>query len=106
MLEPDCADGLVLVLTIDGRVCGHGVLSVGYGIEYGGRDTFLEEIYIVPKCRGFGLGRILIEALEANARDAGCRAVHLEVMAGNRAEHLYRRMGYADRGSMLLTKKI
>jgi GNAT superfamily N-acetyltransferase len=106
MLEPDFADGLVLVLTIDGRMCGHGVLSFGYGIEYGGRETFLEEIYIVPKYRGFGLGGTLIEALEANARDSGCRAVHLEVMAGNRAERLYRRLGYGDRGSMLLTKKI
>jgi ribosomal protein S18 acetylase RimI-like enzyme len=106
MLEPDFADGLVLLLTIGGRSCGHGVLSFGYGIEYGGRETFLEEIYIAPKYRGFGLGGILIDALEASARDSGCRAVHLEVMAGNRAERLYRRMGYGDRGSMLLTKKI
>lgn len=106
MLEPDFADGLVLVLTLGGRICGHGVLSFGYGIEYGGRETFLEEIYIVPKYRGFGLGGILIDALETNARDSGCRAVHLEVMAGNRAERLYRRMGYNDRDSMLLTKKI
>ncbi len=106
MLEPDFADGLILVLTLDGRICGHGVLSFGYGIEHGGRETFVEEVYIVPKHRGRGLGAILMHALETGARDSGCRVVHLEVMAGNRAERLYRRLGYGDRDSMLLTKKL
>jgi ribosomal protein S18 acetylase RimI-like enzyme len=106
MLEPDFAEGVILVVTIDGCICGHGVLSFGYGIEHGGRETFLEEIYIVPEYRSHGLGGILMQALESGARESGCRAAHLEVTAGNRAESLYRRMGYHDRGSMLLTKKL
>jgi len=106
MLEPDFADGLVLVLQIEGAICGYGVLSFGYGIEHGGRETFIEDIYTLPGWRDQGFGSMLFEALEDSARAAGCRAIHLEVMPGNRAEHWYRRLGYRDRGSQLLTRPL
>ena len=106
MLEVGFTDGLVLLLEVDGTVCGYGVLSFGYGIEHGGRETFLEDIYIDPKSRGAGFGALLIDELEKRAREAGCKAIHLEVMPGNRAEHWYRRLGWSDRGSQLLAKAI
>jgi ribosomal protein S18 acetylase RimI-like enzyme len=106
MLEPGFRDGLVLLLEVDHVVSGYGLLSFGYGIEHGGRETFLEDIYVIPEQRALGFGAILIKVLEAQARAAGCRAVHLEVMPGNRAERWYRRLGWADRGSRLLTKRI
>ncbi len=106
LLEPECQDGLILLLLVDGEICGHGVLCFGYGTEHGGRDTFIEEIYIMPRLRAQGFGRILMQALEDAARDAGCTAIHLEVMPNNRAERLYRRLGYDDRGSLLLSKQV
>ena len=106
MLEPGFAEGLVLLLIVDGEISGYGSLSFGYGIEYGGRETFLEDLYVVPALRTQGYGGLMCAALENAAREAGCYAIHLEVMPGNPAEHLYRRLGYGDRGSKLLTKPL
>ena len=106
MLEPDFEEGVVLLLVVKGNVSGYGALSFGYGIEHGGIETFLEDLYVVPALRDKGYGRLVCCALERSAREAGCRAIHLEVMPGNRAERLYRRLGFADRGSKLLTKPL
>ena len=106
MLKPDFENGLVLLLEIDGQACGYGALSFGYGIEHGGPETFIEDLYVLPEFRTKGLGRLLIDELERRAHAAGCRAIHLEVMRGNRAESWYRRLGWTDRNSQLLTKPI
>ncbi len=106
MLEPGFGDGLVLLLTVAGAISGYGVLSFGYGIEHGGRETFLEDLYVARDARSRGYGALLCRHLEHAARGAGCFAIHLEVMPGNRAENLYRRLGYGDRGSKLLTKPL
>jgi ribosomal protein S18 acetylase RimI-like enzyme len=106
MLEPSFNEGLVILLFAGGAACGYGVLSHAYGIENGGRETFLEDLYVAPEFRGLGYGRLLYQALEEEARAAGLHAIHLEVMGGNQAERWYRRMGYRDRGSILLTKPL
>jgi ribosomal protein S18 acetylase RimI-like enzyme len=106
MLKPDFRDGQILLASADGEICGYGVLGYGYSHEHGGRDTFVDDIYILPKDRARGLGAGLFKILEQSARNAGCRAIHLEVMPGNRAENWYRRRGYRDRGSKLLTKRL
>ena len=106
MLEPECRDGEVFLACFDGEICGYGVLCYGYSIEYGGRDAFLDDVYIVPTFRSRGLGGALIVVLEERARATGCRALHLEVMPGNRAEDWYSRLGWRDRGSRLLTKPL
>jgi ribosomal protein S18 acetylase RimI-like enzyme len=106
MLEPGFSEGVILLLVLEGEICGYGSLSFGYGIEHGGRETFLEDLYIAPALRAQGYGGLMCAALEKAARDAGCYAMHLEVMPGNRAEHLYRRIGFGDRGSKLLTKPL
>ena len=106
MLEPGFGDGIVLLLEIHGSTAGYGVLSYCYGFEHGGPETFIEDIYVVPQHRGRGFGQTLLKALEEAARAAGRRAIHLEVMPGNRAEHWYRRLGWHSRGSQLLTKLI
>ena len=106
MLEPGFPDGVVLLLEIDGVASGYGVLSFCYGYEHGGPETFVEDIYVVPEWRSRGFGQQLLTALEGEARAAGRRAIHLEVMPGNRAENWYRRQGWKTRGSRLLTKPI
>jgi ribosomal protein S18 acetylase RimI-like enzyme len=106
MLEPGFRDGIVLLLEVDGVAKGYGVLSFCYGYEHGGPESFVEDIYVVPECRGKGFGQRLLSALEKEACAAGRRAIHLEVMPGNRAENWYRRQGWRSRGSRLLTKPI
>jgi GNAT superfamily N-acetyltransferase len=68
--------------------------------------VFLDDLYIVPSERGHGLGQSVMDALIGFAREVGCTALHLEVMAGNRAEVFYRRLGFRDRGSAFLTLRL
>lgn len=104
MLAPGFDQGAILLLEIAGEIAGYGMLSFGWGIEHGGRETFVEDIFVRPAFRSRGYGTLLLEALEAHARHAGCKAVLLEVMPRNPAERLYRRAGYGDRGSLLMKK--
>jgi ribosomal protein S18 acetylase RimI-like enzyme len=94
-------------LSVQGHVAaGYGVLSFCYGYEHGGPETFVEDIYVIPERRSVGFGQMLLNTLENEARAAGRRAIHLEVMPGNRAGDWYRRHGWRSRGSQLLTKPI
>jgi len=104
MLEPDFDQGVILILDVDAEIAGYGILGFGYGVEHGGRETFVEDIFVKSAWRNRGYGAVLLEALEAHARHAGCKAVLLEVMPNNPAERLYRRVGYGDRGSLLMKK--
>ena len=92
---------------LEGRAVGYGVLTLGFSVEYGGRDGFLDDFYLAPDARGRGLGRQALAFLEAEARALGIRVLHLEVEAGNgRAETLYRRSGFRDNGRRLMSKRL
>jgi GNAT superfamily N-acetyltransferase len=105
MLAPDNAHGRVLIVEQAGAVIGYAALCFGYSVEYGGRDAFVDDIYVVPSARGRGHGARLYAALEGEAALRGCRALHLELMTGNRMEEWYRSLGYSGR-SRLLTKRL
>jgi len=56
---------------------------------------------IDPTRQGIGLGRRLIEAVEARARERGCRFMDIHIV--NLREELpgyYRRFGYVERGTL------
>lgn len=86
---------------------GYAILCFGYSVEYGGRDAFLDEIYILPGRRGRGLGRRTLDLLADEACARGVVALHLEVLAHEaRNANLYTRAGYTDRASRLMTRRL
>ena len=99
--------GRVWVAAVGSRPVGYVVLTLGFSLEYHGRDAFIDEIYVGAECRGRGVGRALLERAEEAARREGVRAVHLEVEPGNaRAREVYRRAGYEDHERRLSTKRL
>jgi GNAT superfamily N-acetyltransferase len=59
--------------------------------------TYLEELYVVPARRGEGLGRALLEATIAAARDAGAERVELGTSTGDTAARsLYESAGFTN----------
>jgi ribosomal protein S18 acetylase RimI-like enzyme len=97
--------GRTWVLAADGALVGYAVLLFGYSLEYRGRDAFVDDVYLAPAQRGRGLGRTLLEQVEAAARELGVRALHLEVERTNTAaQALYRRRGFRDTERLLMTK--
>ncbi len=90
-----------------GEPAGFFVLTLGYSVENGGTDGFIDDIYLLPELRGQGLGRQGVQLAIEAAREAGIRALLLEVEAQNdRAYSLYRKMGFEDTKRRLLRQVI
>lgn len=106
-LLSDPSLGRVVVIERDDEALGYAVLTWGYDLEFGGRDSFLTEIYVSPPLRGRGWGRRLLEQVEGVARASGAGAIHLEVRPDNApAVGLYRRAGYSPTGRTFLSRNL
>ena len=86
---------------------GYIVLTLGYSLEFLGRDAFIDEFFLIESHRSRGWGRKAMEFVEEYARSQGVRAIHLEVVHSNRsALEVYQRLGFQDHKHHLLTKWI
>ena len=96
--------GRVWLIQSQSEIAGYVVLTLGYSMEYGGRDAFVDDLFIRPTFRGKGLGSAALAELRAVATKLGVRALHLEVGRDNANAHaLYRRAGFKDSDRQLLT---
>lgn len=94
-LLEDPARGAMFVARDVERTVGVASLSFTWTLEHGGRVVWLEELYVMPSARAHGVGTALLGAALAWAREAGCRAVDLEVDIDHaRVESLYRRHAF------------
>jgi len=106
-LLADRALGAAWLAEDGGRVAAYVVVTLGWSLEFGGRDAFVDELYVAPAARGRGLGSAGLAAAEAGARALGVRTLHLEVEHGKPAAlDLYRRRGFAEHGRRLLKKRL
>ena len=81
------------------------VVTFGFSLEFGGRDAFVDELYVADDSRGQGLGTLALQQAEEACREAGIHALHLEVEHVNaRARVLYERSGYKAHERHLMTK--
>jgi ribosomal protein S18 acetylase RimI-like enzyme len=98
---------LAWFLCLGGARVGYAVLSFGFSVEHGGRDGFIDDLYLVPSARGRGLGKAAMDAVERVAAACGVQALHLEVARDNRrAEALYRARGYRVTDRQLMSKRL
>jgi GNAT superfamily N-acetyltransferase len=106
-LLDDPALGRAWLAEQEGHAVAYVVLTLGWSLEYGGRDAFVDELYVAPGARGAGLGRAGLAVAEAGARALGVRTLHLEVEPGKpEALGLYRRRGFVEHGRSLLSKPL
>ena len=89
----------------DARAIGYVALTVGFSIEVGGFDAFVDELYVLPEARGQGAGREALRFVETAARSLGVRRLCLEVETHNAlATALYRGAGYHAHPRHLMSK--
>ncbi len=92
-------------LICDAESCiGYLVLSFDFSLEFGGKNAWIDELFIRPEWRGRGIGSTALEFASQAARDLGAKVLHLEVNRGNPAIDLYRRHGFEDHNRYLLSK--
>ncbi|MEI6946284.1 GNAT family N-acetyltransferase [Paraflavisolibacter sp. H34] len=86
------------------EVIGYAALTFCFSFEFGGKTAFLDELYLVPECRGKGLGKQAVAFVCRQARKEGVQAVHLEVELHNGpGRRLYGRVGFREHNRILMT---
>jgi diamine N-acetyltransferase len=99
--------GHVWLIQKDSQDVGYLVLTMGYSMEYGGRDAFVDDLFIRAQFRGAGLGTAALAQVREFAANLGVRALHLEVARDNTiAQALYRQAGFRDTERQLLTLRL
>ena len=76
----------------DGKVVGF------CGIEHGYPEagiTRIHKLYILPETQGSGLGKILMDQVEDQAKINGSGTLHLNVNKGNKAVGFYQKNGFS-----------
>ncbi|MEG3839459.1 GNAT family N-acetyltransferase [Microcoleus sp. herbarium14] len=103
----DASLGQVWLIQQEGEAIGYIILTLGYSLEYRGRDAFIDEFYIRPNYRGQGIGTQTLAFAEDTCRVLEVQALHLEVDFENPdAQRLYHRVGYQPHNRFLMTKNL
>lgn len=90
LLRPEVA---FYVARREGRVLGFGAV-VAQAADW----AEIKRMWVDPKARGQGVGRLVLERLEAHARQAGIRVLRLETGVDQPAAlGLYRASGFTER---------
>lgn len=101
----DASLGQLWLIQQEDEAIGYIILTLGYSLEYRGRDAFIDEFYIRSNYRGKGIGSQTLAFVEDACRVLGVQALHLEVDFENPdAQRLYRRVGYQRHNRFLMTK--
>jgi DNA-binding MarR family transcriptional regulator/GNAT superfamily N-acetyltransferase len=84
--------GVLVIARLDGRPIGCGALKVK-----GGGVGEVKRMWVSPDARGLGVGRRILEELEARARGFGLATLRLETNTSlTEAQALYRSCGYIE----------
>lgn len=87
-----------VIVAVDGTAI-HGWLRWGF---FWDEIPFMNMLFVFEQHRGNGLGTRLIRHWEDQQKEAGHGMVMTSTLASEGAQHLYRRLGYVDRGGLLL----
>jgi ribosomal protein S18 acetylase RimI-like enzyme len=97
--------GRIWLIREGAETIGYLVLTLGYSLEFHGRDAFVDELYVREGHRHRGVGTQAIAVAEEACRELGVHALHLEVERTNAAgQGLYRKLGFRDHDRYLMTK--
>lgn len=99
--------GRIWVILYNHQVIGYAALTFGFSFEYGGRNAFIDELFLIPEYRQKGIGRLAIDFIEEEASKLGIQTIHLEAERHNtNAIKLYKLKGFSDNGRTLMFKKL
>ena len=90
----------------DVNVIGYAIITFGYDLEFGGRDSYLTEFWIDEPHRAGGVGSAALELLVSELRARDIRALHLQVRPENPARRLYERSGFTTSPRIVMTRRL
>jgi GNAT superfamily N-acetyltransferase len=96
LLAPEL--GPVWLIYHAGNLAGYIAICLGYSIEFGGRDAFVDEFFLLEDVRGKGIGSAVLAMVIPRLREDEVKALHLEVGQSNqRARAMYEAAGFVLR---------
>lgn len=96
--------GKIFVAIVEDKVCGYIIITNGYSFEYGGRDAFIDELFVTLEFRGKHIGRQLLNTAISFCHSNGIKAVHLEVEKSKPTTYLmYLNSGFTEHDRNLMT---
>ena len=105
---------LILLAYVDAHPVGLAICFHGFSTFAAQPLINIHDFVVLPEARGRGIGKQILAAVEATARDRGCCKVTLEVQENNRrARSVYAAAGFVQAvyaaeagGSLVLTKPL
>jgi GNAT superfamily N-acetyltransferase len=89
--------GYVWLIDDEAKVVGYVVLTLRFGMEYGGLMACIDDLFVVPQSRNRGLTRAALVQVREFCKTIDVRAITVEVSHSNRpAQTVYRRLGLAE----------
>ena len=99
--------GEIWVLENTQELIGYLVIGWGWGIESGGKEALIDEVFIKPSHRNQGLGRQLVEHALAHAKQQGAKTVFLETEKSNpESRKLYVDLGFEIEESIWMREQL
>ena len=96
-LESACPRSICRVARLEagGEPVGVILANNHFSLKFAGPAYWIEELYVTPRARRMGIGRILVEELLDIAEETGIAGVDIEAYQGNTpASILYRSLGF------------
>jgi GNAT superfamily N-acetyltransferase len=85
----------ILLAYRDGKPIGFAICFLGFSTFMARPLINIHDIFVDSSLRGTGIGGMMLERIEAKARDLNCCRLTLEVREDNRvARGLYRKVGF------------
>ena len=86
-----------LIARVDGQAVGLANCFTGFSTFVAKPLINVHDMTVIASYRGQGIGRVLLDAVESEARRRGACKITLEVLSGNEpAKRLYLALGYGD----------
>ena len=99
--------GRIWIIQHDNATVGYIVLAFGFSFEYGGRDAFIDELFLVEAFRNKGIGSMAMSFVEQQAAILQVRTIHLEVEKHNaKGNRVYAKHGFTNNDRVLLSKRL
>ena len=95
--ELDPPKRILLAARAEGRLVGSAQLELAQKLN-GRHRAEVQKVMVHQSARRQGLGRALMQAVEAAARELGRSLLVLDTREGDVAEQLYRSLGYIESG--------
>lgn len=95
---------IIWIIEVDRKVAGYLAIGIGFTIEAGGKDGFIDELFLKSSYRGLGLGRQAVNFAIEICPSLGIRRLSLEVERHNkRARRLYEDVGFFTHDRVLMS---